>query len=39
MVCKVLSAAPLGYEAEIIEVEVDHSKGIPGLQKKELEVQ
>ena len=32
MVCKVLSAAPLGYEAEIIEVEVDHSKGIPGLQ-------
>lgn len=32
MVCKVLSAVPLGYEAEIIEVEVDHSKGIPGLQ-------
>lgn len=32
MVCKVLSAAPLGYEAEIIEVEVDHSKGIPVLQ-------
>ena len=32
MVSKVISAAPIGYEAEIIEVEGDSSKGLPGLQ-------
>ena len=32
MVSKVISAAPIGYEAEIIEVEGDSSKGLPSLQ-------
>ena len=32
MVSKVISAAPIGYEAEIIEVEGDSSKGLPSQQ-------
>ena len=32
MISKVISAAPIGYEAEIIEVEGDSSKGLPTLQ-------
>lgn len=32
MVSKVISAAPIGYDAEIIEVEGDISKGLPTLQ-------
>ena len=32
MVSKVISAAPIGYDAEIIEVEGDMSKGLPTLQ-------
>lgn len=32
MISKVISAAPIGYEAEIIEVEGDSSKGLPSLQ-------
>ena len=32
MVSKVLSAAPIGYEAELIEVESDSYKGLPSLQ-------
>lgn len=32
MISKVVSAAPIGYEAEIIEVEGDSSKGLPSLQ-------
>lgn len=32
MVSKVISAAPIGYEAEIIEVEGDCTKGLPSLQ-------
>lgn len=32
MISKVISAAPIGYEAEIIEVEGDSSKGLPSFQ-------
>ncbi|MDO4902030.1 MAG: YifB family Mg chelatase-like AAA ATPase [bacterium] len=32
MISKVVSAAPIGYEAEIIEVEGDSLKGLPSLQ-------
>lgn len=32
MISKVISAAPIGYEAEIIEVEGDSSRGLPTLQ-------
>ena len=32
MISKVISAAPIGYKAEIIEVEGDSSKGLPTLQ-------
>jgi magnesium chelatase family protein len=32
MVAKVLSAAPIGYEASIIEVESDAKKALPGIQ-------
>lgn len=32
MVSKVLSAMPLGYSGQIIEVETDENRGLPGLQ-------
>lgn len=32
MVSKIFSAAPIGFEAQIIEVETDSNRGLPGLQ-------
>lgn len=32
MVAKILSAAPLGFDGHLIEVESDATKGLPSLQ-------